>query len=412
MKTNMLTILFVACLSFILTSCDQKGDFGANPYDPSTPITVSEWPKVLSFSPEKGQAGDEITIKGTNFSTATKVTFGGMDAESFSIVDDATITAVLSQYGNSGAVAVTNHKGERSKQGFVYIWPEVPSDNPNLALKGTATASEPFAGFFASNVNDGQPSSWVAANNDLSDERWVMIELDKLSEINMVILKWDPNAAGTDYKLEISENGEEFIVIAEETGWISNGEDNGVKTIKFNPVNAKFVKLSSLYNSITGYNMTLQEFEIYNTPPPTNVALKKPADADCEANAGSKFHITDGKLANMWQCDKSHDTHWATVDLGEPTTIDNIVISWDGGAYARDVEISVSTDGEQYVSVYSVADWEETPEPREPGETVWTKVVMDVSFEEQEVRFIKVDFGNASGAWGITIYELEAYNQW
>lgn len=411
MRTNKQILSFVACLSLVMTACEQ-GDFGANPYDPNTPITVSEWPKVLSFSPEKGQAGDEITITGTNFSTATKVTFGGREAASFTIVDDATIKAVLSQYGNSGAVAVTNHKGERSKQGFVYIWPEEPTDNPNLALKGTATASEPFTGFFASNVNDGQTSAWVAANNEPSSERWVMIELDKLSEINMVVLKWDPNAAGTDYVLEISENGEDFAKIAEETGWLSNGEDNGVKTIKFDAVNAKFVRLSSLFNSITPYNMTLQEFEIYNTPPPVNVALKKPADADCEANAGSKFHITDGKLANMWQCDKTHETHWATVDLGEPEMIDNIVISWDGGAYARDVEISVSKDGDEYVQVYSVTDWEETPEPREPGETVWTKVVMDVTFEEQEVRFIKVDFGKASGVWGITIYELEAYNQW
>lgn len=53
--------------------------FGANPYDPSTPVTVSEWPKVLSFSPEKGQAGDVVTIKGINFGTASKVTFGWND---------------------------------------------------------------------------------------------------------------------------------------------------------------------------------------------------------------------------------------------------------------------------------------------------------------------------------------------
>lgn len=411
MKTSKQLLVSALCLSLALTACEQ-GDFGANPYDPDTPVTVSEWPEVLSFVPEKGQAGDEITISGTNFSTATKVTFGGRDAESFTVVDDATIKAVLSPYGNSGAVAVTNHKGERAAQGFVYIWPEVPSDNPNLALKGTATASEPFTGFFATNVNDGQSSSWVAANNEPSSERWVMIELDKLSEINMVVLKWDPNAAGTDYRLEVSGDGESFTTISEETGWISNGADNGVKTIRFDAVNAKFVRLSSLYNSLTPYNMTLQEFEIYNTPPPVNVALKMPAEVDCEANPGSMFHITDGKLANMWQCDKAHETHWAKVDLGEPEMIDNIVIYWDGGAYAKDVNISVSADGEEYATVYSVTDWESVAEPREPGETVWTKVVMDVTFNECEVRFIKVGFSNASGPWGITIYELEAYNQW
>ena len=398
---------------FLLVQSCGKAGFGSNPYDPETPVTVSEWPKVLSFSPEKGQAGDEITIKGINFNTATRVTFGGMDAESFNIVDAGTITAVLGSFGKSGAVAVTNVKGERSLQGFTYIWPVEPSENPNLAIGAKATASEPFAGFFAANVNDGKEETcWVASNNEQASERWVMLELEKLSEINMVVTRWDPNAAATDYRLEVSEDGETFTTVVEETGWVSNGADGGVKKIRFAPVNARFVRLAKLYNSLTPYNMTLKEFEVYNTPDAVNVALQKVADADCEANADSKFHLVDGKLANMWQCDKTHETHWATIDLGEATEINNIVISMDGGAYAKDMKVTVSEDGETFEEVYSVTDWSSEPEPREPGETVWTKVVMDVSFAERDVRVIRLDFGSASGPWGIGIYEVEAYRQW
>lgn len=409
---NVTFILSILCLSGLFSACEE-GTYGANPYDPDTPVTVSQWPKVISFEPSRGKAGDEITITGENFSTAVKVTFGGQDAEGFTIVDDSTIKAILGQYGNSGAVAVTNHKGERSLQGFVYEWPEEPTDNPNFALKGTATATEAFSGFFASSVNDGQTTTaWVSANNDAGAERWVMIELDMLREINMVVTRWDPNAAGTDYRLEVSEDGQSFSTVHEETGWVSNGEDNGVKTISFEPVNARYVRLSNLYNSLTPYNMTLYEFEIYNTPPPSNVAEKKPVEADCEANPDSKFHVTDGKLSNMWQCDLSHDGHWVIVDLLDPTDIDNIVISWDGGAYPKKATISLSTDGEEYAPVYSVEDWSPVAEPREPGETVWTKVVMDVSFEEQAARYIKVEFSEPSSPYAITIYELEAYNQW
>ncbi|MCS3085329.1 IPT/TIG domain-containing protein [Bacteroides ovatus] len=53
------------------------GDFGANPYDPNTPDTVSQLPKVLSFTPTEGKEGDVITITGVNFTTATNVAFGG-----------------------------------------------------------------------------------------------------------------------------------------------------------------------------------------------------------------------------------------------------------------------------------------------------------------------------------------------
>lgn len=140
-----------------------------------------------------------------------------------------------------------------------------------------------------------------------------------------------------------------------------------------------------------------------------NLALRKTATADCEFTSGSMFHITDGGLANMWQCDKTHAEHWAKVDLGEKLALNNIIISWDGGAYAKNIKISLSTNDVDYTEVYSVTDWSSEPEPREPGEPTWKKVVTDAKFRTTEAQYIKVDFNGDSGAWGITIYELEAY---
>ena len=140
-----------------------------------------------------------------------------------------------------------------------------------------------------------------------------------------------------------------------------------------------------------------------------NLALRKTATADCEFTSGSMFHITDGGLANMWQCDKTHAEHWAKVDLGEKLALNNIIISWDGGAYAKNIKISLSTDDKDYTEVYFVTEWSPMAEPREPGETIWTKVVTDAKFSTTEAQYIKVDFNGDSGAWGITIYELEAY---
>ena len=143
--------------------------------------------------------------------------------------------------------------------------------------------------------------------------------------------------------------------------------------------------------------------------PAVNLALQKLATADCEANPASMFHITDGGLANMWQCNTAHAEHWAKVVLGEKLALNNIIISWNGAAYAKNIKISLSTNDVDYTEVYSVTDWSPVAEPREPGNELWTKVVTDAKFNTTEAQYIKVDFNGDSFVYGITIYELEAY---
>lgn len=143
--------------------------------------------------------------------------------------------------------------------------------------------------------------------------------------------------------------------------------------------------------------------------PAVNLALQKLATADCEANPESMFHITDGGLANMWQCNTAHAEHWAKVDLGEKLALNNIIIYWNGAAYAKNIKISLSTNDVDYTEVYSVTDWSPVAEPREPGNELWTKVVTDAKFDTTEAQYIKVDFNGDSFVYGITIYELEAY---
>lgn len=140
--------------------------------------------------------------------------------------------------------------------------------------------------------------------------------------------------------------------------------------------------------------------------PAVNLALQKLVTVDCNTVAG--FHVVDGTFSNLWQCSLEHTEHWATVNLGEKVALNNIIISWDGGAYAKNIKISLSTDDKDYTEVYSVTDWSPVAEPREPGATV-TKVVTDAKFSTTEAQYIKVDFNGNSSAWGITIYELEAY---
>ncbi|MET0394398.1 MAG: FG-GAP-like repeat-containing protein [Chitinophagaceae bacterium] len=81
-------------------------------------------PNVFNYNPPAGGLGQTITITGTNFTDATQVRFGGVAAQSFTVVSPTTITAVLGT-GASGVVSVTTPYGTGAMGSFVYKLPPV-----------------------------------------------------------------------------------------------------------------------------------------------------------------------------------------------------------------------------------------------------------------------------------------------
>jgi hypothetical protein len=65
-------------------------------------------PTVTSVTPGTGPitGGNTVTIAGTGFTGATNVTFGGVAATSFTVVNDTTITSVVPSGSATGAVSV------------------------------------------------------------------------------------------------------------------------------------------------------------------------------------------------------------------------------------------------------------------------------------------------------------------
>ena len=76
--------------------------------------TSAAGPTISSFTPTSACPGTTITITGTNFTGATAVSFGGTAANSFSVVNTTTITAVVAS-GSSGSVSVTTAGGTGTK---------------------------------------------------------------------------------------------------------------------------------------------------------------------------------------------------------------------------------------------------------------------------------------------------------
>ncbi|MBO9198650.1 MULTISPECIES: IPT/TIG domain-containing protein [Niastella] len=97
-------------------------------------------PQVASFSPGVAGAGATITINGVNFTAVNAVSFGGLPAASFNVVNDNTITAVVGA-GASGQVTVKTAQDSGSAEGFVFTAPPIitgftPTNAPDY---GTVT---------------------------------------------------------------------------------------------------------------------------------------------------------------------------------------------------------------------------------------------------------------------------------
>jgi hypothetical protein len=68
-------------------------------------------PAILTFSPTSGAVGTVVTITGTTFTGATKITFGGVKATTFSVNSNTQITATVPNGAKTGTIQVTTPGG-------------------------------------------------------------------------------------------------------------------------------------------------------------------------------------------------------------------------------------------------------------------------------------------------------------
>ena len=95
----------------------------------------SATPQINTFYPTTCGIGSNIAILGDGFLGTTSVSFGGAVAQSFTVVSDTVITAVVGA-GSSGAVSLNTRGISSSINGFAYI------SSPKISY----TASQTFTG--------------------------------------------------------------------------------------------------------------------------------------------------------------------------------------------------------------------------------------------------------------------------
>ncbi|HMJ46672.1 MAG TPA: FG-GAP-like repeat-containing protein [Ferruginibacter sp.] len=81
-------------------------------------------PVITYILGNNAATGDTVRINGSNFNGTTAVSFGGLAAASFTVVNSTLINAIVGA-GHSGMVSVTNQYGTTASQIFTYAGPPV-----------------------------------------------------------------------------------------------------------------------------------------------------------------------------------------------------------------------------------------------------------------------------------------------
>lgn len=129
-----------------------------------------------------------------------------------------------------------------------------------------------------------------------------------------------------------------------------------------------------------------------------NLALGKHVEVSSvqAADAGyAASNLTDGNLGTRWASLGGDDNQWCYVDLGQNYAVNTVVLNWEA-AYAKEYEIQVSTNGNNWTTVATVSNGAQ-------GER-------SISFEAVNARYVKVQgITRVNEDYGYSLYEMEVY---
>ena len=219
-------------------------------------------PSVTSFSPTSGQPGTTVTITGTNFTGVYAVQFGGISAQSLTVVNSTTITAVTN-FGNTGIITVTSPNGAGSSSAnftFTYPQPTIGSFSPTSATAGNsvtitgtnfvAVTGVSFGGIGASNFTVNSPTSITAIVANGSSGNVVVNTLGGTATLAGFTFTQPPPTIVTYYPM-VAATGTAVIITGTNFIGVSSVNFGGIPASSFN-INSNTSITAIVANGATG----------------------------------------------------------------------------------------------------------------------------------------------------------------
>ena len=141
-----------------------KGNFGLTATcAPVVPVV----PTVTSFSPPSGLVGQSVSLTGTNFTTASGVTFNGTAAVSFTVNSASSISATVPVGATTGLIGVTTTSGGSGASATNFVVLQAPVIAPQtFSLPENSTAATAVGPVVATDPNVGETLAYaITAGN-------------------------------------------------------------------------------------------------------------------------------------------------------------------------------------------------------------------------------------------------------
>jgi len=122
-----------------------------------------------------------------------------------------------------------------------------------------------------------------------------------------------------------------------------------------------------------------------------DLAGKAPASSSSvESELMGAFNLTDHITTTRWASEQN-DSEWVQVDLESIQEISGVTINWEA-AYARAYDIQISSDGENWTTVYSTEEGS--------GGTV------EINFTPLNGRYVRMQGRLRGTRWGYSIWDM------
>jgi sugar lactone lactonase YvrE len=284
-------------------------------------------PTISSFTPKIATNETIVTIKGIAFTGTSSVTFGGMSAYSFNVVNDSVITAIIAT-GTSGNVSVSNAIGSSILSGFIYY------DKPVT-----------------------KEISLVGCDSIIYNGKIYQLSIAKTDTLK--------NYLGYDSiynKATLSVNQSPILSIS--GGTVPRSDNTILTAIVNNRVNTstyRYIKFTSTYSADNGQ---VNVYEIQAFKNGINVALNKPGYANSYEGGGSwnsnGKNVNDGS-SSRWSSDRGNPGHANTtipvfivIDLQQVYTVDSVLLNIAGfDNHKQTFTLQVSTDSVSWSTIGS-----------------------------------------------------------